>query len=148
MKPQTQFLIIVSLLILVLGGAYYVYSSQTHPTLPVFPATVRRDCAPWDGAAFTVSIPIEEGVIDITLYRSPELHFAEKFSFPDSAGRIGNALLLGPVGIPDELSGEVLFQSVSQESPVEGTFDLRTQSDRQFKGRFSAAWDDQAALCG
>jgi hypothetical protein len=148
MKPRAQFLVIVGISILFLGSAYYMYSNQTREPLPVFAATIRYDCAPWDGAAFTVSIPLDEGVIDISIYQSPGLFLPERFLFPDTTGRIGNALLLLSAGVPEELSGEVSFQSVAQENPVEGEFDLRTETGGQFRGKFVAEWDNHPVLCG
>jgi hypothetical protein len=148
MKPQTQFLIVVGLLTLVLGGAYYVYSKWNQEPLPVFAATIRRDCAPWDGSAFTVAMPMDGGVIDISIYESPDFNFPKSYSLPDQSGRDGNALLLVPAGVPEALSGRVSFESVAEESPVTGEFDLRTKMGRQFKGKFIAAWDPQPALCG
>ena len=148
MKPQTQFLIIVGLLILVLGGAFYAYSNRTQAQLSIFAATIRRDCAPWDGSAFTVAVPMDEGVIDISIYESPDLNFPKRFSFPDVTGRDGNALLLVPAGVPEALSGRVLFESVAEESPVAGEFDLHTEMGRQFKGKFVAEWENQPAMCG
>jgi hypothetical protein len=148
MKPQTQFLIIVGFLIVILGGAFYIYSNRIREPLPVFAATIKRDCAPWDGSAFTVSIPMDEGVIDISIYQSPEQHFPESFSFPDISGRNGNALLLVAVGVPEGLGGEVSFKSVTQENPVEGEFDLHTETGRRFSGKFVAEWDNQPVSCG
>src|SRR4030095_4327907 len=109
------------------SGAYYIYSNQKPEPLPVFSATIQRDCAPWDGSAFAVSIPMEEGLtIAVSIYRSPDIRFPDTFSFPDATGNIGNALLQLPIGVPEELSGKISFQSVLQECPVEGEFDLRT----------------------
>jgi len=148
MKPRTQFLIIVGLLIIVLGSAYYVYSNRAQEPLQVFAATIRRDCAPWDGSAFTVSMPIEDGIIDVSIYQSPEMSFQAAFSFPDATGTTGIALLRLPAGVPEELSGKVSFQSVTGESPVEGEFDFGTKTGRQFKGRFIAQWRNEPILCG
>jgi len=148
MRPQTKFLVIVSLMILFLGGAYYAYSAQKHEAPPVITATIRRDCAPWDGSAFTVSIPLEEGVIDISIYQAPEIDLPVRFLFPDPTGNTGNALLLSSEGVPEQLNGNVSFQSVVQDSAVEGVFDLHTIADRQFKGSFVAEWINQPVLCG
>ena len=148
MRPQTKFLVIVSLMILFLGGAYYAYSAQKHEPPPVIAATIRRDCAPWDGSAFTVSILLEEGAIDISIYQAPDINLPVRFLFPDQTGETGNALLLSSAGVPEELNGNVSFQSVVQDSAVEGVFDLHTIAGRQFKGSFVAEWKHQPVLCG
>ena len=55
MKSLTLFYVAIGFLILVI--AWFMYSSRNQDVAQVFPATIDRDCAPWDGSAFTVSIP-------------------------------------------------------------------------------------------
>ncbi len=60
----------------------------------------------------------------------------------------GNALLILPVGSPEQLSGHVYFQRVSQDVPVEGTFDLITKAGEHFTGKFIAEWGNEIIYCG
>ncbi|RPI94188.1 MAG: hypothetical protein EHM40_07430 [Chloroflexi bacterium] len=137
------------ILILIALGSIWLFSLQEDPEpLPVLPATIDRDCAPWDGSAFTVSIPIEESAIDISIYQSPDIRSPVTFSFPDETMRIGNAFLLLPGTSPEPLTGKVSFQRVEQGFTVEGEFDLLTATGKQFKGRFKAEWENQPIYCG
>ena len=135
-------------LIIVFGIGVFVFSRRNQEPLPFFSATVRRDCAPWDGPAFTISIPIAESGIAISIYQAPDIQLPAMFWFPDETMQEGNALLLAPAGMPEQLRGRVSFQSVEQGKPVEGKFDLSTATGRIFKGQFKAAWDNEIVYCG
>jgi hypothetical protein len=147
MKSRTLFFITIGLLIL--GIAAFIFSTRDQEPEQLFPATIDRDCAPWDGGAFTVKIPISDGtVIDISIWQSPEIKLPVTFLFPDGTGQVGNAILTNPVGLPDPLTGTVYFWNVNQDHPVEGKFELRTESGEVFKGQFKAEWGTFIALCG
>jgi hypothetical protein len=149
MKSRAAQYVIIVLLMIALGGIWVFNTLNTQEPAQTFPATVNRDCAPWDGSAFTVSIPTSQGAtIAISIYQAPDLAFPRTYSFPDETMRIGNALLLLPKGSPEELSGKVRFWRVEQGKPVEGEFDLYTEAGQQFKGKFKAEWEDIAAYCG
>jgi len=145
-KLQTVVLIIVVLLMLVLG----MFTFLNHDAVAVqnFSATVNRDCAPWDGSAFTVQVPLDDGdVIVISIWQAPDIKLLRKFVFPDDTGQVGNVSLIHPTGLPDQLTGEVWFQSVSEDETVEGRFRLKSERS-EYVGRFSAQWTDQLMLCG
>ena len=144
MKPRTQFLIVIGLIILVLGITWYSFSTRNQAAIEVFPATVNRGCAPWDGAAFTVSIPMDKEMINISIWQPPEILVSVTFSFPDETGQIGFAY----IHPDDRLSGKVFFLRVDEASPVEGDFDLKDHSGRQFKGKFKAEWGNEVVYCG
>ena len=147
MKSRTLFFITAGLLIL--GIASFIFSTRNQESAQVFPATIDRDCAPWDGGAFTVKMPMSDGtVIDISIWQSPQIKSPVVFTFPDDSGQVGNAILIHPVGLPDPLTGTVYFWNVTQEDPVEGRFELRTESGKVFKGQFKAEWGGFIALCG
>ena len=116
--------------------------------LLLYPATVDRDCAPWDGPAFTVSIPLEEGAINISIYQPPDLRRSTRFSFPDASPHDGHALLLLPGAVPGNLTGKVSLQPVAQGVPVEGEFELSSDEGRHFNGAFLAEWGDEIVYCG
>ena len=88
MKSQKMLVLAVGLLIL--GLALFTFFARDEASLPMFSATVHRDCAPWDGVAFTVSIPYHsESVITISIWKSPDIKFPTTFSLPDEAGQVG-----------------------------------------------------------
>ena len=140
---------VIGLLILVLGITWFTLPERHQGPMQAFPATINRDCAPWDGAAFTVQIPLNtKDTLDISIWKSPDIKSTATFSFPDQTGQAGNAVLIHPAGFPETLNGSVTFTRVEQENPAEGEFDLMTESGRQFKGKFKAQWEDQIAMCG
>jgi hypothetical protein len=148
MRSRKLFILIA--VVLILGVALVSFLKRDQPSLQAFPATVQRDCAPWDGSAFTVQIPISNDgtLISVSIWQSPDIQFPETFSFPDDTGQVGNASLTHPVGSPEQLSGTISFPHVDQSIVVEGRFDLMDETGKQYKGIFKAEWDDQIMLCG
>jgi hypothetical protein len=130
-------------------GAIWLFSIQKNkePT-PLSRATIDRDCAPWDGIAFTVSIPWNHAAtIYVSIYQSPEITHPVTFSFPDETMRIGNAYLLLPDGSPEPLSGKVFLERVHTGRNVEGRFDLTSAGGKTFMGAFRAEWGNQVVYC-
>ena len=149
MKSQTRIRVVLGLSILIVGISLFAYAIRIQRSTQVFPATVNRDCAPWDGAAFTVRIALSGGdIIDISIWQSPEIKFPVTFSFPDNTGQVGNAILNHPVGLPEPMSGTVFFWRVDRENPVEGKFDFVTETGERFEGQFKAEWENQTMMCG
>jgi hypothetical protein len=149
MNIRTRFLIALGLLLIVSGTVFFTLVARNQENIPAYSATIFRDCAPWDGAAFTVSIPLSEGtVIQASIYRSSNIELPSSFSFPDETGQVGNVILLLPTGSAEELSGKVSFQQIAEESPVEGKFDLLTKKGKPLKGKFIAKWENKIMLCG
>jgi hypothetical protein len=149
MKSRAQFFIAVGLLILLFDITWFTFSTRNREPLQVFPATINRDCAPWDGAAFTVSIPYDStSTIMISIWRSPDIKLPTTYSFPDETGQVGNALLCLQAGLPEQLTGRVSFPRVGQGVPVEGEFNLLTEAGQKFKGKFEAEWGNQIPMCG
>jgi hypothetical protein len=149
MKSRTALFLLLGLLMLVLGGISFHFSPPEQEVTPVLHATVDRDCAPWDGAAFTVHVPLEDGnSIEISIWQAPDIDFRATFSFPDEAAQVGNALWIHPDGPPEELGGTVRFQAVDQGHPVQGEFELRSETGERFMGTFKAEWGAQIAMCG
>jgi hypothetical protein len=149
MKTRIQYLMAIGLLILVFWFAWYIFPTQDREPVQTFPATVNRDCAPWDGAAFTISIPYDSlSTIQVSIWQSPDIKVPASFSFPDETGRIGNASLITQLGSAEQLAGAVFIRSVEEGIPVEGEFNLVTQAGRQFKGKFMASWGDLVVMCG
>lgn len=149
MKPQNFLFPFLGAIILALGIAFYIFLQRDQINPQVYPATAQRDCAPWDGSAFTVQIPWQDGtVIDISIWQSPEIDFPKTFSFPDNSGQVGNVILILPVGDPQSLSGTVSFSTVNMSAPVKGTFDLKDEAENFYTGMFQAAWQEMMVLCG
>ena len=149
MKSRALLYFLLVLSLIALGGLWFFVGRNPQSRLAVFPAVVNRDCAPWDGGAFTVSIPVAERTrIAISIYRSPEIQFPTSYSFPDKSGQEGHALLLLPTGKPQPLTGKAWFQRVDQGSPVEGRFRFHSESGVQFEGKFVAGWGTEIVYCG
>jgi hypothetical protein len=147
MKFRTPFFIAVTLLIF--GIAWFTFSNRNKESAQVFPATINRDCAPWDGSAFTVSIPTNDGIIiHISIWQSPDIKPPVRFSFPDESGQISFAYILPELDPLQQLRGEASFTRVEEGIPVEGEFDLTTASGKQLKGSFKAKWGNQVVYCG
>jgi hypothetical protein len=150
MKPQTQFFIVVGILVLILGIAWVMFPGQRPEAAHVYAATIQQDCAPWDGAAFSVQIPLENGdVIEIAVWEAPLIQFGKTFSFPKESSQHGYASLVHSVEAREQLTGSVSFSGVMSGDPVEGRFELETMDfEQHFVGRFQAGWIDRIVLCG
>ena len=149
MKTRTQFFMIVSLIILILGVNWLSYATRNEEPAKVLSATINPDCAPWDGGAFTVSIPVDvTTTIMISIWQSPDIQHPIAFTFPDESGQTGFVYILPEIDPLQPLSGEVFFGRVEQGLPVEGEFNLTTERGEQFNGRFKAMWGDQVVYCG
>ena len=148
MNPRNQYLILIGLIILLLGVTWLSYSRQDQEPAQVFPATINRDCAPWDGVAFTLSIPTEDGIIiHVSIWQSPDIKLPVTFTFPDETRQIGFSYILPEPDPLHQLSGEVSFWRVEEGIPVEGEFSFTTESGQQFKGSFTAEWGNEVVYC-
>ena len=147
LKSRTLFFIVLGLLILGIG--WYTFSARNQAPAQIFPATVNRDCAPWDGSAFRVLVQMEDGVvINISIWQAPDIKFSKTFIFPEDTGQIGNVSLVLANGEYESLSGEVRLEGVSEGKPFAGRFNLKSESGGMYVGQFEAEWDNQIALCG
>lgn len=149
MKLRTSPFLLFCLLVLALGGILFYYSVPDQKPGQTFPATVNRDCAPSDGAAFTVRVPVSGGeIINISIWQAPEIRFRKTFTFPDGTGQVGNVLLIPPAGMPESLTGEAWFEGVSAGEVLEGGFRLKSESGGRFEGQFIAEWGNEVVYCG
>jgi len=121
----------------------------------MFHAEVRRDCAPWDGDAFSVSIStvadvrkIEPPFIHVSVFQTPNLKRGGRFAFPDGSRRIGAAFIQPSSGSVVQLRGTVSFTSVILGETVEGQFDLLDAGSKRYVGRFRANWMSIRTSCG
>ena len=149
MKNRTLVYALIGLLAVVSGFLWFVFSSKGPESTKVFNATINRDCAPWDGAAFTVSIPYDAwSVIEISIWRSPSFKFPVTFSFPDQTGKVGSAIYQRQFGATEQLSGSVFFLNVGEGGPITGEFNLWSASGDQFQGKIKAIWGNKLVMCG
>jgi hypothetical protein len=139
---------IIGLILIITAIAWYAFAARNQRPVQLVSATINRDCAPWDGSAFTVSIPMQGKGITISIYQAPDLKLPATFVFPDDTLSVGNALLILPIDSPELLTGEVSFQRGAQDIPVEGQFDLVTEAGEHFKGKFIAEWGNEIIYCG
>ena len=141
--------LLIVLLIIVLSGVFSFYSLREQESLQVYPATVNRDCAPWDGSAFTMTIQYDADTeIYISIWKAPDIKFPSTFVLPDNEGQVGNAYILPALDTYVVLNGEVFVQSVSVDKPVEGRFKLKSERGDLFEGRFKAEWGNEIIMCG
>jgi hypothetical protein len=149
MMMKSRTLLFTAIGLFILGIAIFAFPPRNQAPAQVFPATVNRDCAPWDGSAFRVRIPLKDGdVIDIGIWQTPDIKFSKTFSFPDDTGQVGYASLIDPAGSYEQLTGAVWFEGVSEGRTVAGGFRLKDERGAVFEGRFAAAWEGQVAMCG
>jgi hypothetical protein len=149
MKSRIFLSVLLILLLISVSAIWFFRRADIESPAQVFPATVERDCAPWDGSAFTVSIPWRDGSsVSISMYRSPDIKLPSRYSFPDEAMSEGNVYLRMPEGSLATLTGDVWFQRVAEGMPVEGSFQLTSESEAQFQGKFFAEWGEAIVYCG
>ena len=147
MKSRILFLITIG--VLILGIALFTFSARNQEPAQIFPATVSRDCAPWDGSAFTVSIRYDPTTtITIFIWQSPDIKIPTTFTFPDDTGQVGTAYILPELDPLQQLRGTIFFWRVEEGRPIEGRFELVTEAGQRFEGQFKAEWENQIALCG
>jgi len=147
MKSRTLFLIAIG--VLILGIALFAFSARNQEPAQIFSATVNRDCAPWDGSAFTVSIRYDPTTtITILIWQSPDIKIPTTFTFPDDTGQVGTAYILPELDPLQQLRGTIFFWQVEEGHPIEGRFKLVTEAGQRFEGQFKAEWENQMALCG
>ena len=121
--------------------------TQSEPTIQSqkIPAKIIDSCAPFDGAAFQVSIA-DNIIVDI--YQAPQFDNSVKFTFP-ATSQTGYARFLLPNAellIQQRklsfkpLTGEIVFNMVKRDTPVEGYFNFVTPEGERKQGTFKAIW--------
>ena len=118
------------------------------------PAIAWRDCAPWDGPAFTVAVGREGATsvdparpwLRISIWQEAGTRHGVTYRFPDTTQKLG-AVEYGGTAFPS-VNGTVTFPSAVSEEVVAGSFDFMTPDGRHLAGRFRGGWRPVAALCG
>jgi hypothetical protein len=131
--------------------------AQRVPDASMFFGEASRDCAPWDGAAFSVSIPLVAGLrrmdfplIHVSVWQAPGLNLkgAEHFEFPDVTGKIGAAFIQPRSGPVTPLHGTISFKRVMPNETTQGQFDFVVPNGRRYSGKFTATWNGKMMMCG
>lgn len=149
MKSRRWFVLLALLFVIALGGIFYFYSFPDQEPEQIVPATVSRDCAPWDGTAFTIAVQYDaKTIVYISIWRSPEIPFPSAFEVPDEERQVGEAYILPYSGMRVELGGKVWFQRVEEGMPIEGRFRLTSERGEAYEGGFAAEWKSQTVYCG
>jgi hypothetical protein len=123
------------------------------PTRPEAVATARiaRSCAPWDGAAFTVSVPAADGAstaaLQLSVWSSPQFDGERKVVFAEGDDRTGVAMYAETADHAVPLTGEATFRQAADGS-IEGTLHLKAADGRRFERRFRGRLDGGAVMCG
>jgi len=113
------------------------------------PAVINADCAPWDGASFTISIPMDTGrLVTISIYQAPDIPRRVTFTLPDASGRVGNAVYRPEFGPDEPVRGTLVFQGVASGVPVEGEIDIESAGGFRYHGPIRATWGQTQAMCG
>ena len=151
---KSRMLFFIALGLLIFGIGWYTFSAQNQEPTQIFPATVNRDCAPWDGSAFTVFIPLNDGtIIDISIWQSPDIKIPTTFTFPDDTGQVGTAYILPELDPLQQLRGTIFFWRVEEGRPIEGRFELVTEAGQHFEvslkqnGRMKGRCVANAEIC-
>lgn len=149
MKNRTLLYSLIGIFLIIFGLNWLLRPAKGPGTTNTFNATVNRDCAPWDGGAFTISIPYDHGsAIEISVWRSPDFKYPVTFSYPDPKGNVGSAFYKPLSGATRELIGSVFFQYVEEGKPITGDFDLRSGKGDSYEGSFIAIWGNIIVMCG
>ena len=149
MKNRIRLYSLIGMSAIVLGLIWFLRPTKGQEIKRVFNGTVNRDCAPWDGGAFTVSIAYDpRSVIVISVWRLPDINHPISFSFPDQKGNIGTAFYKPLSGDAIELSGSIYFQDVEEDNPLTGDFNLSSVNGDRFEGHFNVRWSSVIVMCG
>ena len=126
------------------------------PTRPeaVVAARIARTCAPWDGAAFTVSVsagsaadPAALPALQLSVWSSPQFDGERKVVFAKGDDRSGVAFYAETAERSTPLTGEATFRQAADGS-IEGTLRLQAADGRRFERRFRGRLDPGTVMCG
>ena len=149
MRSRRWLVLLVILFVIALGGIFYFDSFPNQEPEKIFPATVSRDCAPWDGTAFTIAIQYNPDTrVYISIWKSPDIPFPSAFEIPDVERQVGEAYIHSESGMRVELSGKVWFQRVEEGTRIRGRFRLTSERGEAYEGGFAAEWESLTVYCG
>jgi hypothetical protein len=154
-----QFLVGVSGCLLICLVGFQLKAADAQAAAPAKPATIYFSFAPWDGAAYDLEIPLQNGAdaaepyIRIDIWGYPEFPDPETIHFTgkeDAGGGPskgeGRALFQSNLNksMPESLAGTVSFKTLKKDSPVLGGYELATMDGKKvFRGSFQALWGNK-----
>lgn len=129
-------------------------AGQTTRQEAVAVAHIARTCAPWDGAAFSVSVPLREGAdpgalpaLRVMVWSPPRFEHARTVVFADGDNRTGVAQYAESEERATPLTGEATFRQAA-DGGIEGTLRLIAADGRRFERRFRGPLDPGVVMCG
>jgi hypothetical protein len=130
-------------------------STMSAPDQQYRAATVRRDCAPWDGAAMSVTITTKPTKCD--RIAAPYIHIAV-YELPIRDGRTVKLETQSQHGQANRClkedaceaaeSGEVVFDNFKEGSGASGRYRLKFRGGETVSGSFDAKWCEFRGFCG
>lgn len=141
--------------LLLTGAAIALTAAAATAKIDATPAIINLSEAPWDGASYSLQIPLPKSdeaaapVLRVDLWDRPEFSKKTVVRFTGKedpgggpgrgAGRVAYQAVLNQT-FPERASGVITFKSLKRGTPVEGSYDLVTVKGRKFMGKFVAAW--------
>jgi len=121
---------------------------------PPAPAVAWADCAPWDGAAFTIvigrpgsnTVDPEHAWMRISIWHDADSRHGATYRFPDRDGKTG-AVEYGGTAFPS-VTGTVSFPRRGSADEISGAFDFVAGDGHRVAGSFRGKWNPRKAMCG
>jgi hypothetical protein len=119
---------------------------------PHFQGRTWNDCAPWDGPAFRVVVPLPrrnaaaETSLWFSIWEPAAFRAPRTFVFPRDAGR-GSVLLQSGADSSSLLHGTLRIERAVPDTPVRGRFDLSSRGGGTYRGTFTAPWQPRQGVC-
>ncbi|MBY0493265.1 MAG: hypothetical protein K2Y23_03520 [Cyanobacteria bacterium] len=118
------------------------------------PAVAWADCAPWDGAAFTIAIgrpgsskvDPEHPWLRIAIWHDPNTRHDAAYRFPDREGTTGAVEYDGTAD--PSVTGTVSFPRRGAADDISGSFDFVAAGGRRLAGSFRGKWSPRKVMCG
>jgi len=138
--------IVVAILLLRTPG------TDTTPPGEQYVGTAEEGCAPWDGAAVSMSLSPQKDTPFPSFYVSLWMQeFPSSFSFDGSVGMSEDEGSVSYCPQKQECEtvqkAKITFEDTGEV--ITGTFNLMLQDGQQMKGAYEATWDDTIlAMCG
>ena len=120
-------------------------------------AYARRDCAPWDGPAFSVVLTdtpaqpdsLTTSFLRIAVWRGIESAIGRTLAWEGTTSQVGTASRCQADGRCEEASrGEIRVEWRTADSLLGGEFRVDFGRTRSERGRFTAAWVPDRVMCG
>jgi hypothetical protein len=136
-----------------------VLAADAPQAVPERKPTIYFSAAPWDGAAYSIEIPLEKSddapnpYIRVSIWGNPEFAKSQTLRFTgkeDSSGGdnkgVGRATYqtIQNKSWPENLAGTMTFKALQQGKPVSAAYDFSSEKGKKLKGKFKAPWGNEA----